>query len=187
MNNKINRVPLGLLDIFNVKQQGDYPPAYDEKVSVGFDATFLQLNQLAEYLFDVQPNNVGAVTQTAGSFTFATPTFVPDNETWLVLANRLTLEMIGAGATGVLPSLGYQTPAVTGINGFIPIAAELFRSTVTGTAAQQYFMVASQMHQVPSLIPPSSQLVYALMSDIVGVAGGAFRWRSMIRFVRIRL
>jgi hypothetical protein len=92
----INRVPLGLLGLLDLKQQGESPAALAPLVNGVIDLTHLYASQTRAAVS--QASTVTGVGVTAGAFSNLV---VPQGELWLVYGMTATLSVppLGAGAT----------------------------------------------------------------------------------------
>lgn len=92
----INRAPVGLLGLLDMKSQGENPPQLAETVIGALDLT--QLYALQTRALISQASTVTGLGVTAGAFTNL---LVPQGELWLVtgLTSHLSAPPLGAAAT----------------------------------------------------------------------------------------
>jgi len=189
MRNQINQIAKGLLDVFGVKQQGDHPRAYEEKLRLNFDMSFLQLQTNSERVFDNTLALAGAGVVGAGAYTLGglAALEVPQGELWLILRARVMLELLGVGAVSAVPILGINMPGATGIANHIPITDGLMNNfgTNAGLATAIYISVPQALSK-PFCVPSGARFIYGLQEDATGVAGGTIRFRSYIEFLRCK-
>lgn len=91
MAGEINTVPLGLLALLGLKEQGVNPPALGELVVPTMELSQFYQTQLTRIAQDT-------LSVTAAGGFGATSLIVPQNETWIV-SQYMVLRQLGAGET----------------------------------------------------------------------------------------
>jgi len=186
----VSRFPLGLLDLFGVKQNGQYPGQIADFIQPALDVGNLLFHANAEtYIATTYPiAQAGAFTTAAGNYVL-NPVVDPAQNELLIVSNW---SVVGY-CNGVASFLPYAVPA------FIPPGTSSrfpFRGThipplnaagapgITGVATTTYQSYGSDL---PTVIPPGSSLVLHTLATAVGVAGGDFRLEFNLRYMRLRV
>lgn len=184
----ISQFPRGLLGLFDIKSQGEYPKHISSEIGISFDISTLQLQTNSEFLFDNTLILNGAGTAGAGTYTFTGAVdAVPSNEVWIVSQCRTMLEILGVGAQASMPMVGFNHPGVTGVAGFVPLSHSLTPIGVWAGLASPSYQTGAQDLSTPIVLPPGALLLYLLNEDATGVAGGHVRFRGYLRFLRCRI
>jgi len=182
----LSSFPLGLLSLFGVKQQGQYPRTLIDSIQPTMDMLeFVACTNADDMeLSDIVQLN-GAGTGSGGRYT--TGLYVPDNEVWLLTDFSVTGAVRGTGGTIPGMMLGWIS-GVGGVGGNQWFYERPTPTVVwTGISSATEYAYSAQGFRGLCFLPPRSELTVLLTEPYAGVAGGDLSIQSLARWKSMRV
>lgn len=184
----VSRFPRGFLDLFGLKQLGDYMSTVGDTTSPTFDVSELIYKGNAEvYIQTTAPyllNGAGGLP--SGRYPLIAPVGTAENEVIIVTAWALLGQVLGVNANLPDARVVYVSNANAQMYPFGEIdAVSIFGAGgLVGAAAVRSTL---QGGQKPLFIPPGHNIEVLANQEGVGVAGGQISYSVQLRFIRLRV
>ncbi len=180
----VSRFPLGLIDLFGVKQNGEYPRSISQEMQPTLEVLKLTCQANGTDYRDL-PVSHGAVggTSVAGYYGFgATKLTAKQNECLLVTSWSILGVVSAVGSA--LPDCNAAIVNLTGTSGFYHLSDSTPRDTIAGAAqTKQYSKGGSGLWYVP----PGFGLCMMINDSAIAAIGGLVQYEFTARYMRLRV
>jgi hypothetical protein len=176
----VSRFPLGLLDLFGVKQNGTYPRDVAEQMVPTIEVLRLVVSANATS-FRAIPINIAGAGAVAAGYQGTNGLLAAQNEALFITNWSVSGNVVGVAAE--LPDFNFALVNPNGADNFM-LNSATGRDPVIGTAATRYL---SKGQQGLWYVPPGWSTAILTHGSAIGVAAGLCQIEYNVRYLRVRI